>query len=176
MFATMIIDELKQNLTRSDAVMRRDWAARIVNEKIPLDSLLCLLHGDPKIAERFTWLIGDLLVAAPNLVRKILPFLFAVRDEMPFEGIWRTVAKCLCVLGVPSELEDEAIPQLLTWLENDRYPIACKHYASMALVNLEKEGRVDRKRLIRILKRQQTLSTPAHQKRMAQLHQKLTRT
>ncbi len=168
-----LIDELNSLLQGSDARLRKHWAERIVSEKIPVSSLMTLLHGHEKSAQRFTWLIGDLLDEAPSLVSECLPMLFALRDQMEFPGMPRTVGKCFWCLGVPESLEKEAIPQLFEWLENDDFEVSVKHYAAKTLYDLAIENRIDIQRLDRILKNQAQHKNKAHAGRMEKLRLKL---
>ena len=167
------INELQSKLQTSDARLRKYWANRMVEEQIPLSSLMMLLHAPGRTAQRFTWFIGDLLDRDRDIVRECLPMLFALRDEMPFPGMRRSVAKCLWYLGIPEELEEEATAELFKWLKDDKYAVGVKHYASKALYDLAIEGRVDAKRLDRILKRQTQHETVAHAARMEKLRLKL---
>ncbi len=171
-----LMDELTSLLQGSDARLRKHWAERISREQIPLSSLMTLLHGHQKTAQRFTWLIGDLLDFAPDVVADCLPILFDLRDQMPFPGMQRTVAKCFWYLGVPKKLEPEVIPQLLTWLEDNEHVVSIKHYASKALYDLAIDGRVDVQRLDRILEHQSQHENKAHAGRMLKLRLKLSRT
>ena len=145
------IEELSRNLSTSDAKLRKHWAQRIVDEKIPVSSLMVLLHFPNKTAQRFTWLIGDLLESDRTVVKNCLPLLFSLRDQMPFPGMQRTVAKCLWYLGVPDALRKEATEELFRWLDDDQFAVGVKHYASKALYDLALENKIDVKRLASIL-------------------------
>lgn len=171
------IKELQLHLPKSDARLRKLWAEQIVSQKIPLLSLISLLHGPNKTAQRFNWLIGDLLHQDRTVVRPALQILFDLRDEMPFPGMRRTVARCLWYLGVPANLEKQAIPVLFHWLEDNSFAIGVKHYASKALFDLAIQDRVDARqlneRLNRVLNRQARHVNKAHASRMNKLRRKL---
>ncbi len=168
-------DELISLLQGSDARLRKHWANRIVNEKIPLCSLMSILHGHEKTAQRFTWLIGDLLEVDPMVVSDSVPMLFSLRDQMPFPGMQRSVAKCLWFVGVAKELENEAIKQLFEWLANNQFEVSVKHYAAKALFDLALENRIDAKKLNRILHKQTQHENKAHAGRMKKLQLKLSK-
>ena len=172
---TSLKDELNGLLQGSDARLRKHWAQRICQEKILLIDLLPLLHGHLKTAQRFTWLIGDLLDEDPGVVMPVLPMLFDLRDQMPFPGMQRSVAKCLWFLNVPTEVEAEAIPQLFDWLANDQSEVGVKHYASKALFDLAVSGRIKPEKLIAILRKQTHHPNKAHAGRMEKLLNKLDR-
>ena len=168
-----LIEELKSLLQASDARLRKHWATKISQEKIPLSSLMSLLHGHEKTAQRFTWLIGDMLDVDREIVRDSMPIIFELRDQMPFPGMRRTVAKCLWYLRVPPEVEVDAIPQLFEWLENDDFVVSIKHYASKALYDLAIDDRIDAKKLERILKQQAQHENKAHASRIEKLRLRL---
>lgn len=170
---TNLIDELKSLLQASDAKLRKHWATRIVKEQVSVESLMVLLHGHKKTAERFTWLIGDLLDEDPAVVEPVVPMLFELRDQMPFPGMRRTVAKCLWFVGLPTGMEKVATAELFKWLEDDAFAIGVKHYASKALFDLAVGEIVDAKRLGNILKRQAKHENQAHASRMEKLRIKL---
>lgn len=176
MSKTVLMDELKSLLQASDATLRKHWASRIIDEKIPVLSLMGLLHGHEKTAQRFTWLIGDLLDADPDVVKPVMPMLFEMRDKMPFPGMERTVGKCFWYAGVSDELAAEAIPQLFDWLSHDSFVVSIKHYAAKALFDLAVENRIDAKALDNVLKRQTKHENKAHAGRMAKLRMKLAKT
>ena len=99
--------------------------------------------------------------------------LFELRDQMPFPGMRRTVAKCFWYLGVPTEMESEGISQLFDWLEDEQYAIGVKHYASRALFDLAVESRIDVDRLDQALIHETENDNQAHASRMAKLRSKL---
>lgn len=171
-----LFQELKSLLQGSDSKLRKHWAEKIARRQIPLNDLISLLHGQKKTAQRFTWLIGDLLDTDRSLVGSSLPMLFELRDQMPFPGMQRTVAKCLWYLNVPADLEEQAIPQLFEWLANDQVEIGVKHYASKALYDLAIDGRIDAKRIAKIfqiLEKEANHSNKAYATRTEKLKTKL---
>lgn len=170
-----LIDELKSLLQGSDARLRKHWAERIVNERVPVADLMVLLHGHQKTAQRFTWLLGDLLELEPTAVSDCLPMLFELRDQMPFPGMQRTVGKCLWRLGVPAQLEEGVIAQMFAWLDDDQFEVSIKHYAAKVLYDLAVEDRIDVRRLDRILEKQTRHPTQAHASRMLKMRLKLSK-
>ena len=164
-----MISELKNSLASSDAKLRKHWAQRIADEHVPLQSLMSLLHAENKTAQRFTWLIGDLLDQDPSNVIACLPVLFSLRDQMPFPGMRRTVAKILWFTNVPAEIEEEAIPELFRWLENDQFEVSVKHYASKTLFELVKTDRIKVDRLRSVLRKQSKHPNAAHARRMIKM-------
>ena len=170
-----LIEELKSLLSTSDSKLRKHWAQRVVQEAIPVNSLLSLLHAELKTAQRFAWFIGDLLEADPDLVKDCLPLLFSLRDQMPFPGMQRTVGKCFFYCGVPHEFEQEIIPVLFEWLKGDQHEVSIKHYAAKVLFQLAKQSRIDVHKLNKILQRQEKHTNSAHASRMSKLRGQLTK-
>lgn len=172
---TALIDELKSLLRSSDAKLRKHWATRICAEQVSVESLMGLLHGDEKTAERFTWLIGDLLDEDRSVVEPVVPMLFELRNQIPFPGMLRTVAKCLWYVGLPENLEAVATDELFKWLAEDKYAVGVKHYTSKALFELAKTGSVDCNRLAQILSQQAKHANKAHACRMNKLQIELAK-
>ena len=170
-----LIEELKSRLSTSDSKLRKHWAQRVIQESIPVSGLLSLLHADLKTAQRFTWFIGDLLEADPELVKACLPLLFSLRDQMPFPGMQRTVGKCFFYCGVPEEMERESFPVLFDWLADDQYEVSIKHYAAKVLFQLAQQSRIDSIKLDKILKKQEEHDNPAHASRMSKLRGQLNK-
>lgn len=170
-----ITSELVNLLSTSDARLRKHWCQRIIDERIPVLGLMSLLHAETKTAQRFTWLIGDLLQADADLVAPCLPLLFSLHDQMSFPGMQRTVGKSLYYCGVPREMEDEVIPVLVNWLKDDQYEISIKHYASKVLFELAEQARFDAVQLDRMLLNQSQHRNRAHASRMSKLRSKLNR-
>ena len=168
-----LLHELKRLLPKSDSKLRKHWASRIINENISVADLMVLLHGDKKIAQRFMWLIGDLLEQDRNVVRPILPMLFELRNDMPFPGMRRSVAKSLWFLGVPKDLELEAVPQLAEWLSDDSFRVGVKHFAAKALADLVREQRFEFSKFDKILAKQAAHTNLAHAARMKKLKAQL---
>lgn len=170
---TQFVDELKRLLATSDSKLRKHWAKRVLAEQVPVSSFISLLHAEKKTAQRFTWLIGDLLEADSGLIAEFVPMLFSLRDQMPFPGMHRTVGKCLLYCGLPKNMESESIAVLIEWLGNDQFEIGTKHYASKVLFELVKQSAVSSDTLDRLLAQQEKHSNPAHATRMSKMRIKL---
>ena len=160
------VNELVSRLADSSAADRTRWAERIVGEERSLESLLSLLHAEQKTAQRFMWLIGDLSDHCPDIVAPCMPLLFSLRDQMPFPGMRRSVAKWLWKTDVPKEVEKDATPQLLQWLGDDVSSIGCKSYSAKALHALAVEGRVAHDQFAKALLTQTNSTNAAFSKRM----------
>lgn len=158
--------DLVNRLAESSAAQRKLWAEQMVAEQRSLESLLSLLHAEQKTAQRFMWFIGDLSEHCPNIVAPCMPLLYSLRDQMPFPGMRRSVAKWLWKTNIPKEVEAEAIPQLLEWLGDDYTSVSCKSYSAKALHALAVEGRVSHDDLAIAFESQAKSTNQAFGKRM----------
>ena len=131
-----LLVRLNSCLAQSMSEQRTHWAQEIIDRQIPLQSLFSLWHADFKTAQRFMWLIGDVSELDPARVAPCMSFLFGLRDQMPFPGMHRSVAKWLLNTNVPEDVAPEATEQLFAWLSDEAEEIGCKHYATKALLNL----------------------------------------
>lgn len=168
-----LMQELNHALADSDSQSRKEWAEQIVQSGQPLQDLLPLLHADQTTAQRFMWLIGDICELEPGIVAPCLSFLFSLRDQMPFPGMRRSLAKWLWLTKVPVDMESVAIFRLLRWLDEDEYSIGCKSYAAKALFELATQDRVSVEQLRKILEGQANAGNKAFASRMQKLLDRL---
>ncbi|MEM7453221.1 MAG: hypothetical protein AAF456_02590 [Planctomycetota bacterium] len=164
-----LIEQLKASLATSDATNRKFWAQWIINDQIPLQSLMSLLHFGDGTSQRFMWLIGDICELDPESVRPCLPMLFSLRNEMPFPGMPRSVAKWLWLTNVPVEMEAESVSQLFAWMESESASIACKSYAAKALFDLATDRRISSRRFVRCLEKEAEHENRAYGKRIRKI-------
>ena len=169
-----LIQTLKSSLAGSDSRARKAWAEQIVEEGIPLESLLSLLHGHGQTSQRFMWLIGDICERDPKRVADCIETLFELRNQMPFPGMQRSVSKWLDLTNVPTQIEKQAVKQMFAWLTSDEACIASKSYSAKALVQLAKQGRIPRKKLMDALEDQSKHSNRAYGGRMLKLWLKMS--
>lgn len=168
-----LLEQLKYSLADSNAAERTVWAREIVEQQIPLEDLFFLFHCNTKTAERFTWLITDIGDQDVGAVASSMELLFSMRDQMPFPGMQRSVAKWLWMTGIPVEIEDSAIEVLFDWMADPAASIACKSFAAKALFDAALQGRASRHKLRHILELQSDIGTPAYRSRIQKLHNKL---
>lgn len=173
MSVSSLLTQIELSLASSNAEQRKFWAREIKRQELKLNDFLPILHGQHKTAQRFTWLITDIAEVHPPFVIEALPLLFSLRDDMPFSGMHRSVAKWLQMTGVPKSVEKEAIPQLLEWVANDQACIASKSFAAKALVDLVAAGRLERQLARDAIATQMGQGTPAFSARMVKLLEKL---
>lgn len=168
-----LLDELKSSLATSDSAQRKYWANQIIQADISLESLMSLWQCEPKTAQRFMWLIGDICERDPERVSPCLPFLFSLLGQVPFPGLDRSLAKWFGLTNVPPEIEQTAIPQLFAWLELNDTPIGCKSFAAKTLFQLALDKRVSIDRLLAIMDRETEASNRAYAGRIRKLRSKL---
>ena len=171
--ADELIQQLKKSLSTSDARDRKYWSQWIIEKEIPLQSLMSLLHYGDGTSQRFMWLIGDVCEMDPATVAVCMPILFSLRNEMPFPGMPRSVAKWLWLTRVPASVEKEAIAQLVSWIDDESASIACKSYTAKALFDLAIDGRVPVDCVVASLERQSAHENRAYGKRMQKILDKL---
>ncbi len=168
-----LLIQLKSCLADSMSEQRKHWAREIVDQQIPLQSLFSLWHADTKTAQRFMWLIGDVSELDPGRVAPCISFLFALRDQLPFPGMHRSVAKWLLITNVPEEVAAAATEQLFAWLSDDAEEIGCKHYATKALLNLSQQNRFSLSRLKKVLQSESNHPNRAYRGRVLKLLEQL---
>ena len=173
--AADLLVQLKSCLAQSMSEQRKHWAQEIIDRQIPLQSLFSLWHADSKTAQRFMWLIGDVSERDPARVTPCMSFLFGLRDQMPFPGMHRSVAKWLLNTNVPEEVAAEATEQLFAWLSDEAEEIGCKHYATKALLNLSLQDRFSLTRLEDVLRKESNHPNPAYRGRVQKLLSQLER-
>ena len=170
-----LIADLHSRLATSASVDRKAWAEAIVVGHVPMLRLIELFDSDRKTAQRFMWLVGDICELNPQMVAEVMPILFSLRDEMPFPGMRRSLAKWLWLTEIPSGVEAEAIPQLLAWLRDSDASIACKSYAAKAVLLLVEQCRLDSEEARAAFESQLATGTVAFRRRMAAALQRLSR-
>ena len=161
-----LIQKIAATMPTSDSVVRKHWASVIVDQQVPLISLLPLLDEDIKIAQRFMWTIGDVCELDSSVVAQCMPILFDLRNEMPFPGMDRSVAKWLWLTDVPESVEPDATEQLLQWMRDKHAAIACKSYSAKALYELVKDGRLEKSEFAAVLKSESRHKNKAYAYRM----------
>jgi hypothetical protein len=168
-----LLVQLKSRLAQSMSEQRKHWAHEIIDRQVSLQSLFSLWHADSKTAQRFMWLMGDISELDPDRVVPCMPFLFALRDQMPFPGMHRSVAKWLLNTNVPEEVAPEATEQLFAWLKDEAEEIGCKHYATKALLDLSRQNRFSLTRLKHALRTESNHQNRAYRGRVQRLLNKL---
>ncbi|BDS15027.1 hypothetical protein [Aureispira anguillae] len=120
---------------RSEASRQKweEWTNYLIDQKIDLIDLMDLLDAEHPIAMRFTWLLGHILVKAPDRIAPIVSHCFNRRDELTFPGIKRTIAKMIWLAGVPEELEGLVVDELFKWVLSPQIKVAVKVYSISAL-------------------------------------------
>jgi hypothetical protein len=132
-----LLEDIKNSLAtdRSDPT-RKKWAKYIVENKIPMMSLMELLDAAHPIGMRFTWVFGEIIKLDPNHLFPVAAHCFALRDKITFPGFKRTIAKMLALAGVPEEIEGLVVDQLFKWVLNPKIKVAVKVFSIDTLSQL----------------------------------------
>ena len=132
-----LIESLKASLAADRSSENRSkWAHYIVNNKIALLDIIELLEAEHPIAMRFTWLFGDIVLLDSTVIYPIVGYCFERRDKMTFPGFKRTVAKMLCLAGVPEEIEGLVVDELFKWVLDPKIKVAVKVFSIDVLCQL----------------------------------------
>jgi len=132
-----LIENIKTSLaTDCSDPTRKKWAKYIVNNQIPMMSLMELLDAEHPIGMRFTWVFGEIVKLDPDYLFPIVPHCFALRDKIKFPGFKRTVAKMLSLAGVPEEIEGLVVDELFKWVLNPKIKVAVKVFSIDTLSQL----------------------------------------
>ena len=115
---------------------RRNWAEKIVNEKIPILNLVDLLDAEKLIATRFSWMVGDVCELEPKVVFPAIHLFWSKRHEVDITNFNRSLAKMFCLCGIPKEIEGEAVSEMFEWLTDPDAIVSTKNYSLLALGNL----------------------------------------
>jgi hypothetical protein len=102
-----LIDEISNQVAKSDGGQRRSWAKRILEEESISPFLLLLL--DEATAARFSWLLGDLSDLNSKFAQDILKFMLT--HPVPLKDTDRVMAKqyCLCTDELEESIEAKLI-------------------------------------------------------------------
>ena len=112
---------------------RKTWAKFIVTNKVPLKDLVELVTAKHPIGMRFIWMVGDLADNYPETVVSSVKAFYDKRDEVKFPNYSRSLAKLFYRVGIPKEIEGEAINDLFTWLTDPKTDVSTKTFALLAL-------------------------------------------
>jgi hypothetical protein len=135
------MEQLKYDLAASLALDRSDfnrkkWCKYIVENQIPLLSLISLLYKEHPVGMRFSWLFGEIVREDPLLVFPIVTHCFERRNVLKFPGFKRSVAKMLAEAGIPEEIEGEVADQLFNWVTDPKIKVSVKVFSIEALCQL----------------------------------------
>lgn len=134
---TSLIEKLSRSLVEEDTdANRKRWKQYIIDNNIALLDLMSLLEANRKVGMRFIWMVGDLCESNPSLVFPAITHFYSRRHHVPFANFDRSLAKMFWLVGVPEEIEGEAINDLFKWLMDAKVNVTTKVYALSALYNL----------------------------------------
>lgn len=128
-----LYQELREQLSKSDAQQRKAWVAHILAEDVALSSLLPLATEPKEVASRFLWLLGDLAETQPERLFKALPKLYSMKSEINGIDVNRSFAKFWQYCGIPEVNESKAIELLFCWLGDAQSKVSLKMHSALAL-------------------------------------------
>lgn len=129
-----IISTLADSLVQDPRESNRNaWTREIIENRIKLSELFPILKSGKTASMRFTWILGDISTLKPELLFEHLPYLFSIRNEMPFPNYDRSLAKFFCNCGIPETIEGIAIDELFKWLNSASVSVSTKHYCVLTL-------------------------------------------
>lgn len=115
------------------------WANYIIENKVPILSIIELLHYPRPISMRFIWLIGHLCDVNPSAVSPAVNFFFKERNKVNFPNYDRSLAKMANLCEIPKESEAEIIDLLFCWILNPKIIVTTKNYSLEALLKISKD-------------------------------------
>lgn len=132
-----IYNDLKATLAIDrSAESRAYWAQRLIKEQVPIEELLPLLDEEHPIGMRFTWIWGSIITQNAQYLAPIVSPCFERRNDITFPGYKRSIAKMLCMVGVPEELEGLVVDELFKWILNPKIKVAVKVFAIDTIAQL----------------------------------------
>jgi len=133
---TIFYERLKSSLPSSSGAQRKVWAMYIIEKKISVRDLSCLLLLEYKIASRFLWLLTDIAELDKKALEKELVFLFDLCSPLDHIRIEASFANYWLICGVPIEKEAECIDWLFKWLQSPEMNVTTKSRSLFVLFNL----------------------------------------
>ena len=128
--------ELAAHLPTAYSEQRTKWVSKIISDQLSLCALSSLLLEDKKVAIRYLWLMSDVGLKQPSVLREHLPCIFdffhahqLVHYLPQFASYWR-------IVGVPAPHEAIAIDYLFLWLNASSSNVTTKSRALDVLFGL----------------------------------------
>jgi hypothetical protein len=132
---TDFYNTLETLLLKSTGTQRKDWALQIVEKDMDIIYLSQLLKCEPKIANRFLWMLSDVGLADKNKLQNVLPALLTFFDQLDpryklsFANYW-------LIAGVPLQDEGKAIDLLFQWIMSPQTNVTIKSRSLNVLFGL----------------------------------------
>lgn len=165
--ASLAADRFGENRTR--------WAEKLMTEKIDLQELLPILDEEGKVPMYFTWLLGEIVEKAPEMLVPVLPELFERRKQTNIQGYRRSLAKWMYHAGLPAGLEGEALDALFLWARDPAAQVSIVRFALLVLCGVAENYPDLRPELRLVLEEQRDLRTKNFQKQVDGILSKLPR-
>lgn len=126
---------LKEDNTESN---RRNWAAYILENKIPIIDLVEIVLHDRPASLRFIWMIGSLCDLNPKTVEPAVPYFYSQLNKVNFPNFDRSLAKMFSLCGIPKANEAEVVDLLFKWILDPTITVSTKNYSLDALLKFSK--------------------------------------
>lgn len=134
-----LINGLQHHLKTSTMEDRQAWVKQIVDEGIDIKELAnVFLFSSEEYALQFSWLLSDIGNYKPKVLHRILPYLFAKRENTTIKNFQYQFVKYWSIAGIPKENEAEAINLLFKWLCDSNTNVSTKAHAMLNLYELSK--------------------------------------
>ncbi len=130
-FARVLTEQLP-NSNGTDRVRLAKW---IIESDIKPDSLLEILSYDKRIVTRFLWMLSDVGIENKSYLKEALPVMWMYMKQhapeylLSFASYWYWV-------GVPQEMEADAIDYLFRWLISSEVNVTMKSRVLLVLKEL----------------------------------------
>ena len=161
-------EHIKSTIGTSDGTYRKNLARQIIQEKIPITGLIDLLFEEHPISTRFSWLLGDVIIQAPEKSKAILQTCFPLLNQVKIKHFDRSISKQALVCGhdIPSEIEGEVVTKLFDWLMDPQKSVSTKNNCLFALEHLCKKYPELKDEFLIVLKTQKSINTKDFEKRV----------
>lgn len=131
-----LLSELKVGLANSSGQDRQRWAQFIAEKRIDIHQLLPTLDLGQKTGTRFLWLLSDIGMVDPELLRSYLPELLARSKSKSTIPLNNAMARYWLIAGVPEGQEGEAIDLCFDMLQQPTLNVSLKYNALRVLAQL----------------------------------------
>lgn len=117
---------------------RKAWAKKMAKTKTDLLPWLALLEYEPKVATRFLWTMDEICELKPERIAPLIIPCFEQRARPPVSGFRSSLVNWLMLAGVPEEIEQEVLEQLMIWIQKKEVKTTAKVHALEVLLELSK--------------------------------------
>ncbi|MBI3233677.1 MAG: hypothetical protein HYZ42_06490 [Bacteroidetes bacterium] len=117
----------------------RGLAQYIIETEIPLLDFIDIIYAPHPIGMRFSWMLGGLCEKHQDYIYPAISYLFLNREAIKINQFNRSLAKMFKLVGIPPEIEGEAVNELFIWLQSADSNLSTKTYSLQALHKLTQQ-------------------------------------